>query len=299
MDRPPFPEVITNSARSNFAICPRKFELSDVFHWKPKSTSIHLHAGGAFAKGIEVARKAYYVEGCDQDTAIARGWEALVAFYKTEYFSDDETKSVERMAGALTYYFEVWPFAQDFLEPYTTPSGQRTIEFSFTVPLPIAHPVTGNPILYYGRFDMVGQHKNGEVYVVDEKTASQLGNAWVDQWKLDAQFTGYCWGARQFGIPVGGAIIRGISILKTQYGHAQSIQQRPDWMIDAWYNQLLRDIHRMIQLWQDGYFDRSYGPGCKMYGKCQFTDICSSLNPDRWLEADFVQRPHEPWKEQS
>lgn len=296
--RPPFPEVIDNSMRSTFATCPRKMMLSYIEHWKPKSTSIHLHAGGAFAHGIEVARKAFYVHGLDAATSVALGWEALVARYSTEYFSEDEVKSMERMAGALNYYFDTWPLGDDFLEPYLTPDGQRTIEFSFTVPLPIDHPETGQPVLYYGRFDMVGQHKNNDLYVVDEKTASQLGNSWVEQWKLDAQFTGYCWGARQFGLPVVGAIVRGISILKTSYGHAQSIQQRPAWMIDMWLEQVVRDIRRMIDMWKEGYWDYSFGPGCKMYGKCLFTDVCSSNNPERWLEADFEQRAYRPWEQQ-
>lgn len=297
--RTPFPEVIDNSIRSAFTQCAQKANLGYIEHWKPKSTSIHLHAGAAFAHGIETVRKEFYVNGKTPADALALGVEALIEKYSTEAFSDDETKSVGRMVGALDYYFQIWPVEHDFLVPYDLGNGHRAIEYSFSVPLPLMHPTTGNPLLYYGRFDMIGAHRDGNVFVVDEKTASALGQSWVDGWKLDAQFTGYCFGARQFGVPVSGAIIRGISILKTKYGHEQSIQARPQFMIDRWYAQLLRDIRRMIAMWQEGYFDHSYGAGCKMYGKCQFVDVCAAENQERWLHADFEQRVYQPWLEKS
>lgn len=297
LTRSPFPECIDNSMRTSFARCPQLAKYVYFDHWRSKHTSIHLHAGGAFARGIEVARKSFYIEEMRHADAVLSGWRALVEAYDQYVPDDGEVKTLERMCSALLYYFDTWPMHGDFIEPFITNSGARTIEFSFTLPLPINHPETGNPILYYGRFDMVGQHKDTNLYVVDEKTASQLGKSWVDGWKLDSQFTGYCWGAREFDLPVVGAIIRGISILKNGHGHAQSIQARPTWMIREWKQQLVRDINRMINSWASGEWDMSYGPGCKMYGGCGFRDVCSSPPEARitWLNADFEQRVYHPW----
>jgi hypothetical protein len=49
----PFPEVIDNSIRSQFVACEGKFYRGFVENLSPVGTSVHLHAGGAFAHGIE------------------------------------------------------------------------------------------------------------------------------------------------------------------------------------------------------------------------------------------------------
>lgn len=295
--RPPFPEVITNSMRKDFTACHRKFELSDILHLKPKRTSIHLHAGGVFAKGIEVTRKQFYVEGKPAADAVLAGWQQIVLGYEDYEIVEDTAKTVERMCGALDYYFTVWPLGQDFIEPYRYGNGAAGIEFSFTHPLPILHPETGNPLLYYGRYDMLGQRNDGTIWGVDEKTASKLGDSWVNSWALDSQMTSYVWGAREYGHRIEGMIVRGISILKTSYGHAQSLQKRTDWEVQRWYNQLLRDVRAMIQCWHDGYYDYDLADGCKNYGGCMYREACKMKNPDIVLNADFEYNPHEPWKE--
>jgi hypothetical protein len=149
---------------------------------------------------------------------------------------------------------------------------------------------------------MLGIHRNGSVLVEDEKTASQLGASWGRNWNLDSQFTGYCWGARQFGIPVAGALIRGISILKTKYDHAEVLTYRPPFLIDRWYAQLLRDVSRMKDLWQratDANLadEASYALDkgqCNAYGGCSFEILCSSPTPERWVEVHFQTRDWKP-----
>lgn len=293
--RPPFPRVISNSVRNDFISCPRKFELNHLHHWKPKHTSQHLQGGGAFAKGMEVARKAFYVEGLTSDSAIEAGWVAVVDAFKDYVNETGDVKTVERMSSALVYYFTAFPLEHDFVTPYMASDGVPGIEFSGIVPIDVRHPETGDPILLGGRFDLLGQHRNGQLYVVDEKTTGQLGPSWVDSWKLDSQFTEYCFIARDYGRDVVGAIIRGISILKNGHNHAQSIQMRPEWQIARWYEQLLRDVNRMVALWHEGYFDYNIGPSCKAYGGCQYRIPCASPEPLRWLDADFVQREYNPY----
>jgi hypothetical protein len=129
--------------------------------------------------------------------------------------------------------------------------------------------------------------------IEDDKTTSQLGPSWGTQWRLRGQFTGYAWGASEFGHRIEGIVVRGISILKTQYGHAEIIEQRPAWMIAAWKDQLLRDIHRMIACWREGYWDQDLDTACSSYGGCQFLDLCTSATPDKWL-PNYEARPFNP-----
>lgn len=292
-DRPPFPAVIDNSLLSAFRSCPRKAQLEYLEHWKPKTPNIHLHAGGAFARGLEVAREAFYVHGDEPDTAIAKGVRALWEFYGDFECPEDSAKSVDAMAGALVYYFDSWPLTSESAVPITLPTGKRGIEFSFLEPMEVRHPETGDPILYSGRFDMIC-HYAGAVFGEDDKTTSQLGATWPNQWQLRAQFDGYCWGAKQAGMPLAGMLVRGVAILKGGYNHAQVPTYRPDWMIDRWYEQTLRDIKRAKRMWEEGYFDYSLDHACNEFGGCVFKQVCQSPEPEKWLAVGFEKRRWDP-----
>ena len=293
--RPPFPTVLDASAMSAFRACPRKFELEYLHHWKPKDQSIHLHAGGAFAHGIEAARRSFFEGGRNSTEALAIGVRELLRFYGGSFpVPEDSPKSATRMAGALEYYLsEAFPFDLETATPVLLPSGGRGIEFSFLEPLDVPHPDTGEPLLYSGRFDTLVDYA-GNVFGEDDKTTSQLGATWPDQWNLRGQFTGYCWGAARAGRPIQGMLVRGVSILKRGYDHAQTVTYRHPWMIDRWYEQTLRDINRMMKMWEEGKFDYNLDESCSAYGGCMFKQVCLSENPDPWLEVGFQRRQWNP-----
>jgi hypothetical protein len=148
--------------------------------------------------------------------------------------------------------------------------------------------------MYGGRFDMFAEFQDA-MFVEDDKTTSQLGPSWMKNWVLDSQFTGYCFAAREFGHTVAGAIIRGLSILKSGYGHAQAIVYRPDWMIERWYENLLRTIEDMIRTWeQERYIYALDKHSCNAYGGCGFSRLCESPNPQGWLEMYYEPRIWNP-----
>lgn len=293
MARPPFPTVIDSSAMAAFRSCPRKFELEYLHHYKGMDESVHLHAGKAFARGLEVAREAFYVEGLSHDDAIARGIGALLEAYGSFECPDDSAKSALRMAGALEYYFGAWPMTSESAAPTILASGQRAIEFSFLEPLEFDHPQTGEPLLYSGRFDMICDYAGG-LFGEDDKTTKQLGASWPNQWALRSQFTAYCWGAKQGGLPLQGMLVRGVSILKTKYDHLQAVTYRPQWMLDRWYEQTLRDLTRMRAMWEAEAFDYNLEESCNSYGGCMFKRVCESENPEPWLASGYQRRRWDP-----
>jgi hypothetical protein len=295
-----FPRVIDNVIRSTFISCEKKFEYSFLSNLSPLERSIHLHAGGAFAAGMEATRRSFYVNGRPADESIAEGAIAIIREWK-DFDSGDQAKSLSRMCGALEYYFDVWKLGEDYLVPWTTPDGEKGIEFSFAIPLPIAHPQTGDPVLYAGRFDMLAIDRYKVIWVEDEKTASRLGASWNKNWTLDSQLTGYVWAARMYNIPVYGAAIRGISILKTMYGHAEQMVARHQYLVDRWYGQLLRDVERMIEIWKG--HNQEYAASsryaldkgiCNSYGGCSYEILCNSQNPEQWVPVNFTHRDWDP-----
>lgn len=292
--RPPFPDVVDASLIAAFRSCPAKAFMEYFQHYKPKSPSVHLHAGKSYAAGLEAARKAFYLEGRSEPHAIEEGLQTLLTEYGDFQCPEDSAKSATRMAGAFEFYFSQYPMSGDKCVPASLPDGKKGIEFSFAEPIPeVLHPETGAPILYVGRLDMLAEYA-GALYGEDDKTTSSLGASWSKQWDLRSQFTGYVWGAGKAGIHLNGFIIRGVSILKTKYDTQQAITYRPDWQVNRWYNQLLRDLTRMVFLWQSGYWDYNLDHACDEYGGCMFRKVCLSSNPGPWLEADFERRRWDP-----
>lgn len=293
MSRPPFPQTLDSTFMAAFKSCPQKANLEFVQHWKLRDQSVHLHAGAAYASGMEAARTAYYIDGLNAEDSVATGLQALLTAYGNFECPPDSAKSAERMAGALEFYFSRYRLGEDKATPMTLPGGKRGIEFSFLEPLDILHPETGDPILYSGRMDMMCDFE-GMKLGEDDKTASQLGASWPRQWDLRSQFTGYVWGARRAGIILNGFLVRGVSILKTKYDTLEAITYRPDWQIDRWEQQLHRDIKRLIAAWEEGYYDYNLDHACSEYGGCPFRSVCQMRDPANLLSQQFERRRWDP-----
>lgn len=283
-----FPLVIDNTMRSSFVSCPKQFWWRFLRNFQTDSLNINLHAGGAFAKAVEVVRKEFYDNGLAPDVALGRGLLALMAYWGNYDPGEKTPKTFDRMCGALEFYFANYPLNHDRIVPVKTPTGSA-IEFNFVLPIEVNHPTTGDPLLYSGRFDMLG-NRDGAIYVVDEKTTKQLGESWRNQWKLRSQFTGYVWGSRKFGYDTQGFIIRGVSILKDSYGTIEAIGYRPQWHIDLWHEQLIRDVKRMVRSWEENVFDYSLADACNSYGGCMFAGLCDSPTPEAWTSEFKVQK---------
>lgn len=290
--RPDFPEVVDSTLIAAFRSCPAKAKLQYFDHWKPKSESVHLIAGAAYARGLEVARRSYYFQR-DQDLALSQGVRALLEAYGDFQCPEDSAKSPERMAGALEYYFSQYGWDTDDAQPHVI-AGAPCIEFSFAEPLSILHPRTGNPLIYSGRADMIVRYADG-LWVLDDKTTSALGASWVNQWNLRSQFTAYTWAARRVNIPTTGVLVRGIAILKRGYNHAQAMTMRAAWEVERWERQLERDLLRMIQSWEAGEWDYNLDHACTEYGGCIFSqNVCKSPTPESWLPMYFERRRWDP-----
>lgn len=319
-----FPDIIDASMLSTYKSCARKFYLTYLEHLKAKEPNVHLHAGKSFASGIEAARRAYYEgkysipihspEGnliCEQDLmkdpgnaedAVAEGLRVLMREYGDFSCPPESAKSLERMAGALEFYYTSYPLEHDSAIPIEMPGGKRGIEFSFALPLPLKNPDTGDPILYCGRMDAITAFASGH-FVTDEKTATSLGPSWARQWDLRSQFTGYCWATREHGIRCDGVLVRGISILKTKYDTQQAVSYRPDWQIDRWYANMLMVVTRLVDeyiaLCESGtlsetLFEHNLDDACTSYGNCGFYDACRSEDATTWLVTNFARKKWNP-----
>lgn len=178
----PFPYFIDNTQRDAFVACPLKWSRQFIRNLAPNMRSVHLHAGGAFARGLEVARRTYYEGHATEDEALCLGFEAIVLEWGDPQDFADEPKNLTRILLAFDEYFREYPLPTDSVKPMMS-NGKAAVEFSFSIPLPINNPDTGEPLLFVGRFDMLGEF-NKSLFVVDEKTTVALGQQWAQQWDL-------------------------------------------------------------------------------------------------------------------
>lgn len=294
---PPFPELVDNTMRGNYLQCPKRFEWAHIHQLAPMAPSIHLHAGGAFAAGIEVCKRTFYEQGKSAEESLRLGLEALIGFYGPVKAPETKTgdKSCDNVIRAFDSYFtQQYPLGRDLLRPHIAANGKAMLEFTFALPTEVEHPQTGDPILYGGRADAINDFGQS-LMVSDEKTASQLGEQWARKWNLEAQFTGYVRAALQFGIPVAGVVVRGVGLLKTKITHQEALVYRSQWVVDRWWDQLQFEIQDMVDNWKKKRFRYAqHKDVCGAYGGCEFEMLCTSQEPARFVPIHFRKRVWDP-----
>lgn len=307
-----FPKTLDNTIVTTWSGCNRAMFLAHLMNLHPKTESVHLVGGGAYAKGLETYRKAFYhpTNPVPAEEAMALGLKALFKSYGFDEAYDaalgeDHVKSAFRIAELYARHFTEFTPHTDLVKPLIL-NGEPAVEQSFTLEMDIKHPDTGDPILFHGRYDMLAEYY-GDPWVFDDKTCSQLGATWISQWDFRSQFTGYCFGARAAGIPVKGAIVRGGCLYKADVKFMQAPTARESWQLDQWWEDLHRIVYQMVQYYimakdriASGVYDVErpnaiiqtrdnfsatgfFTEKCNAYGGCKFKPLCSSKFPERWL----------------
>jgi hypothetical protein len=269
--------------------------------------STDLIAGGAFAAGLEAARKAFFDEGLSEFDAVLIGTSALEEHYGEHIPWATNIKTKERMKAALINYFMEYPLGIDELIPLKLQDGTHAIEYSFIHELPFEHPdIPGMPIMITGRADMLASYL-GRIWVSDEKTTGQaFTKNWPKQWEARGQFTTYCWGLKKNKIDVYGALVRGVWIGKDSFKFQQLPTSRNNFMIAIWEQQMLEKLKNILEKykrWKDSgkhpleIFHGAWNDNCFKYFKpCPFQELCRDKNSEQYLESQYTQNiwlPHE------
>lgn len=288
-----FPKVIDNTMRKNFTRCNQYFNRRHIGNIVPvDEVAVDLHFGACIAIGMETARRSFYEDGHSVHAALDAAVEASETAWGTFVVPPPKNrlypvlKTKERLSGWLGYYFDQWPLDDvDALVPV-----MDGIECSFAIDLAIINPDTGWPIQYAGRYDMLSYHPASDRYViVDEKTASKFSDTWLAQWELDSQMSGYIWATqRQRAISHVGAQIRAVAIQKNGFEHVQLPIVRSSAAINRWYEQLNRDIRKMVHSYKTGEWNFALADGCTAYNRpCDYLKLCTSANPERLIEGNY------------
>lgn len=304
-----FPKTLDNTIVSSWETCPAKAFLAHFLHLSPRGPRVHLDAGAVYASGLEAYRKAYYSETSpmhmDFEASRAHGLKVMIKEWGYDETVDavfsTSKKEFHRVCELYVKYFNKFGHKTDEVVPVMF-AGEPAVEKSFTLELDIKHPDTGDPILYHGRFDMLAEY-NGGIFVFDDKTCSQLGATWGQQWDFRSQFTGYVFGAKTFGLTILGAIVRGACFYTDRVDYMQSMTRRHQWELDKWWEDLHVAVHNMVEYYkflkekeangqpnahaigllpivpQRGVFSGA----CNAYSGCEFQMLCKAQRPERWI----------------
>lgn len=273
------PSYIDSTMLTCFRACHRKFQWEFIYGLRPGQKSIDLHAGGCFASAIERVYKEVWTRGRPLDEALRIAHLAYLLewgdFEIPELYKG--SKTLDHMWWCVETYFEKWHPKTDHIQPYFDAKGNPTFETTFAIPLDFPgfpkHPVSGDPFIYSGRTDALGTFL-GRPIIRDEKSGA-ITAGWSAKWDMRAQFIGYIWAHNILGVKVDTVAVRGINPLKTEVKTEEAIKQYSDLIVDRWFEQLRRDLIKLVECWNSGYFDYDFGDACTAFNKlCTFADLC-------------------------
>lgn len=292
---PRFPYQVDSTMMSTFDSCKRKFLWEYIYRLGGREKSPDLHAGGAFARGLEVARHELWSNNQPLEVALLSATREFIKTWGDYEPPEDHQKSFANTLGALWDYFREYPPGEDPVRPYMI-EGKAATEFTFAIETEVKHPISGDPIMFVGRFDLLG-YFNDALYIVDEKTTKSMGPTWARQWNMRGQFMGYCFAAQSYGLKVNSAIIRGLAIQKTQYKHMQAIVSYPQFLIDQWWEATNRKVVEMVHAWESSLdiraWTQSFGDACSSYNGCPMQDMCTTSDIRSWSES-YEERYWDP-----
>lgn len=293
--------------------CPRKYQLSMILNWQPKTHSHHLDFGIFYHSAIEF----YVKEIIKRERAIAKGYgepiwskedwhnicvrhairKAMIDSWGYEPGIDKRTglpktdKTRRNLIRSLVWYFEQYGI-DDPCKPFLLSNGQAAAELSFRFEV-------GNDQMLAGHLDQIvwfGEHR----YVLDHKTTSSTvtgasAKYYFSGFNPDNQMSLYAIGAAvAFNTPVQGVIIDAtqVAVGFTAFGRDfthRSKDQLTEFLEGVYsYRRLAEEFTRT------GFWPMNE-TACGNYGGCAFRDVCSksAFVRERFLRTDFTQ--DKPW----
>lgn len=224
----------------------------------------------------------------------------------TKFFSDHPSPSDDwrtmNWAMELTREYNKRYNIEEFSLLMDKATGLPMVELPFAIKL-YDH---GNiPVYFTGKVDLPVSIDN-QIWVLDHKTASQIGNQFWDEYRMSSQPRGYAWAFQELtGQKVHGYIINVIRskdkpqyVIKGKNFTREGKTTTPDqWWKDTfqrerfaikhdqnemaeWKNNTIEQVEQFFWHYSRGYFPMKT-KWCSSYGKCPYYDVCSLAANDR------------------
>lgn len=275
--------VVDNYTLSMFQTCPAKYKRRIVQGWKPKKQSGALGFGQLLHLGIETWYRTHSLEA--SITSIVENWPSN--------HPEDDWRDMQKCISVMEEYVREYP--SELWKVVGIETETPMLEVSFTLPLvdefgQQLYTYDGYAIQYGGIFDMLINF-NGQMYVMDHKTTTRLGQYYFSQYKPNNQITGYLWGASQLTSQrIGGAFINAIGLYKksaTKFQRHLTMRQADD------FKNWVRSVHHACNLIRVAHNSEQFPQftsACTLYGRCEFHDVhvmSDNTQQERYLELMY------------
>jgi len=281
------PVTITHSSKAAFLDCPHKYYLSYERLLSPVTLSTNLVIGDVVHRGLA----AILSDKTTIETVISDVIGPALDAVRSAHFDDPE--EFEAHATAVDAMIVGWSEHRGFLKDLRAARvGERQmIEIPFDVSIP------GTAARLLGKMDAIVSLKDG-YWIVEHKTAGQLGEGYIKRLAVDDQVTNYFYAASQIlpSKPVGVIynVLRKPSARPTkketlsQYLNrmVEDYKARPDFYY--YQTKLYRDSDSVKRLCNSLKYvvediqrsrDRSFWvrntSNCTRMGTCSFLPICT------------------------
>jgi len=235
--------ILDNTQLQCYNRCPTMYKWRHVEHLVSQGvTSPALDFGSAIHTCLEL-----WYKGSDYQTGIAAFVSALVG--KTM----DDKRSIPNGLLILDAYYKKW-FPEQSIKVINC---ETPIQIELT-----------SDIIFCGKVDLVVE-MFGDLYVLDHKTSSSFANTVA---KPNSQMTGYVYALRVLGVPVTGAILNLIAVLKTKQDFHRLITTRSDTDLTEWKRWVCNTKVQM-DIAADSEEYHKYTHSC---WQCSYKNLCNS-----------------------
>ena len=296
---------ITNSARSTFMNCQKKYQYAYVYGLAPRRASIPLLVGTLFHEELDIVYSSRNFDEAAMRTRIAAACEKACSWEGLSAQDSDDIWIQEPVTCGLVKGY-VARYMKEDLKRWEILEA----EGSFEAKLP-------GGWIYRGKKDLVIRDtKDGKTYLVEHKTAGRLDANYVAKLPMDNQILGYAWAQRETGKRFAGVVYnvsRKSALRKKQSETGAQFGARieEDYLLNAgayFYRETLvfsdadldrfgAELKRFV-----GYIDRAQGEGyfmqnaghCTAYGPCPYMRLClDGVNKETLLHYRVKNAAHE------
>lgn len=297
-----------STSLGDFKKCPRYYQYTMIEGWQPKDDNIHLRFGIEYHQALHDYELAKWTD-MSHDEAVEVAVYQLLSRIST-WDLDTTSKIAQKKNKHTLLRAVVWYLDKFKNDPAQTVEhlGKPALEVSFRWELdygPQSIPETRHsdtkkgivPDQHYvlcGHLDRI-VNLNDDLYIMDRKTASSsLTSYYFSQFEPNNQMSLYSLaGQVVLKTPVKGVIIDAVQV-KDEPEYQRSMTYRSPDQLTEWLLDLRDTLAYAERCAVNAYWPQN-DTACTMYGGCRFKGVCSSSPAvrQRFLEADFVQKPKE------
>lgn len=219
----------------------------------------------------------------------------------------DDYRNLGQAINCIHFYNE--KYADEPFSILALADNKPLVESSFAVPLYTSE--NGIQVVYCGRIDLVVKWDN-QVFCIDHKTTSQLGDHFFQDKFMSAQLPGYCWAVEQTtNLKVAGYAINALRSkappVKLSSGDPKAVagwwmdslardrQYVRSGQLDEWKLNAINLVDRFLWHYKRGYLPMETSWCFGRYGRCQYYGTCSLPLASRGVDLSSTNYIDNEW----